>query len=337
MKSKKGLISLMIIAVMIFSLVGCGEKTETAETTTEATATTEEKVEAKEEVKEEVKEEPAEELSGEIRIDGSSTVFPITEAIAEEFLAIYPDVKVPVGVSGTGGGFKKFVVGETDINDASRPIKDSEAEAAKAAGIEFLELPVAFDGLSVVINSENTWVDYMTVEELNKMWGPDSTVKTWQDVRAEWPAEEIKLYAPGTDSGTFDYFTEAINGESGAIRPDFIGSEDDNVLVQGISGDKNAIGFFGFAYYEENTDILKVVPIDGGNGPVVPTFDTIKSGEYTPLSRPLFIYVTKPSLERPEVKTFVQFYLETVKDIIREVGYVALPDEDYAASLELVK
>lgn len=313
---------------MIVALAGCGKSTET---TTDAT------VETTDSAADTSSTETVADLSGEIKIDGSSTVFPITEAVAEEFLATYPDVKVPVGVSGTGGGFKKFIAGETDISDASRPIKEQEAADAKAAGIDYIELKVAFDGLSILVNPENTWVDYLTVEELAKIWGPDSTVKTWQDVRPEWPAEEIKLYAPGTDSGTFDYFTETINGESGSIRADFIGSEDDNVLVQGISGDKNALGFFGFAYYEANQDILKVVPIDGGNGPVVPSFDTIKSGEYSPLSRPLFIYVKTASLEKPEVKAFVEFYLDIAKELVPDVGYVALPDEDYAADLQAIQ
>lgn len=279
----------------------------------------------------------AEGLSGEIRIDGSSTVFPITEAVAEEFIAENPDVKIPVGISGTGGGFEKFIAQETDISDASRPIKEKEAEAAKAAGVEYIELKVAFDGLSILVNPQNTWVDYLTVEELNMIWNPDSTVKTWKDVRGEWPEEAIKLYAPGTDSGTFDYFTEEINGKTGAIRSDFTGSEDDNVLVQGIAGDKNALGFFGYAYYEENQDKLKIVPIDSGKGPVTPTFETIKDGTYSPLSRPLFIYVNKASLEKPEVKRFVEYYLEIAKDIVQEVGYVALPDEEYEKGINLIK
>lgn len=272
-------------------------------------------------------------LSGEIRVDGSSTVFPITEAMAEEFLAANPDVKIPVGVSGTGGGFKKWLAKETDINDASRPIKDKEKEDAAANGIDYVELKVGFDGLSVLVNKENTWVDSLTVEELNKIWDKDSTVKTWSDVNPAWPAEPIKFYAPGTDSGTFEYFTETINKEAGNIRADFTGSEDDNVLVQGIAGDKNALGFFGFAYYEENMDKLKVVKING----VEPTFETIKDGSYAPLSRPLFMYVNKEALTRPEVQTFLTFYLENAADIIPQVGYVALPAEEYTAGIASLK
>ena len=227
-------------------------------------------------------------LTGNVEIDGSSTVYPITEAIAEEFQGQNPDVKVTVGMSGTGGGFKRFTVGESDINDASRPVKDKEAEQAKDNNIEFTELEVAYDGISIVVNPENDFVTDLTVDELKKIWEPNSSVKTWKDVRPEWPAEEIKLYGPGTDSGTFDYFTEEIIGESKKIRTDFTASEDDNVLVQGISGDKYSLGYFGYAYYVENKDSLKLVSVNG----VVPSTDTIKNKEYTPLSRPLFIYVS---------------------------------------------
>lgn len=268
-------------------------------------------------------------LSGSVSVDGSSTVFPITEAIAEEFRSVEPRVRVPVGASGTGGGFKKFIGGETDINDASRPIKDSEKAMVEAAGFGFVELPVAFDGISVVVNPDNDWVDHLTVDELTAIWNPESTVKTWADVRAGWPNEEIALYGPGADSGTFDYFTEAINGDGGASRADYTMSEDDNVIVTGVSGDKNALGYFGFAYYIENKDVLKVVPVDGGDGPVEPTYENINTGVYAPLSRPIYIYVSTASAERPEVERFVDFYLDEVANIAAEVGYVSLPEDVY--------
>lgn len=272
-------------------------------------------------------------LTGEIRIDGSSTVFPITEAVAEEFIGLNPDMQIPVGVSGTGGGFKKFIAGELDITNASRPIKAEEAAAAKAAGIEYLEITVAFDGLSVLVNKDNTWVNNLTTEELEMIWSPDSKVQTWKDVNPAWPDEKIKLYAPGTDSGTFDYFTEEINGESGAIRQDFTGSEDDNVLVQGIAGDKNALGFFGYAYYEENKDKLKVVSINN----IEPSPKTIEDGSYSPLSRPLFLYVNKASLEKEEVMEFLKFYIENAADLATEVGYIQLPTKMYDDQLKLLK
>jgi phosphate transport system substrate-binding protein len=269
------------------------------------------------------------ELAGTVSIDGSSTVFPITEAVAEEFQKVNPKVRVTVGISGTGGGFKKFTAGETDISDASRPIKDKEIEKAAAHGIEYVELPIAFDGLSVVVNPDNTFVGHLTVEELKKIWQPGSTVKLWSDIRPEWPAEPIRLYGPGTDSGTFDYFTEAINGEAQLCRADFTASEDDNVLVQGIAGDPWALGFFGFAYYVENTSRLKLVPIDGGKGPVLPSATTINNGTYTPLSRPLFIYVGTSAASRPEVKAFVDYYLAHAPSLVTEVGYVPLSARAY--------
>jgi phosphate transport system substrate-binding protein len=272
-------------------------------------------------------------LEGTVRIDGSSTVFPISEAMAEEFAQEQPKVRVTVGISGTGGGFKKFTVGETDINDASRPIKGVEVEKAAEKGIQFIELPVAFDGLSVVVNPKNDWVDQLTVEELKKIWQPGSTVEKWSDVREGFPDRPIKLYAPGTDSGTFDYFTEAINGKSQACRPDFTASEDDNVLVQGIAGDENALGFFGFAYYVENQSRVKIVPIDGGDGPVAPSTETINNGTYQPLSRPLFIYVSKAAAKRPEVQAFVNFYLESAPELVGQVGYVALPGRVYELAM----
>ncbi len=276
-------------------------------------------------------------LEGNIAIDGSSTVFPVTEAVAEEFNAVYPDVKVSVGFSGTGGGMTKFINKEIDIADASRKIKSGEAEAAAAAGVTYQEIKVGFDGLSIMVNPANTWVTSLTVEQLAEMWKPGSTIMYWSDINPAWPNEKIVFYAPGVDSGTFDYFTEAIVGEVDAMRNDFTGSEDDNVLVQGIAGDKNAIGFFGFAYYEENQDKLKLVAVDNGKGAVTPSFDTIADGSYAPLSRPLYIYVSDASLEREEVLEFVTFYLENAKELVTDVGYVPLPDADYEASLELIK
>lgn len=275
-------------------------------------------------------------LSGKVAIDGSSTVFPITEAVAEEFLAVQPKVRVSVGVSGTGGGFKKFLLGETDINDASRVIKDSEVEKAIAAGIGYIELPIAYDGISVLVNPANTFVDYLTVAELKKIWQPGSTVKQWSDVRAGWPEEPITLYGPGTDSGTFDYFTEAINGKEQACRADFTASEDDNVLVTGIAGDKHALGFFGYAYYEENRDKLRAVPIKVSDTapPVAPSVETINNGTYAPLSRPIFIYVSTAAADRPEVEAFVQFYLANAATLSQEVGYVALPEAVYKLAVK---
>lgn len=281
--------------------------------------------------------EAVDELRGTVSLDGSSTVYPISEAIAEEFLSVAPRVRVTVGVSGTGGGFKKFLSREIDINDASRVIKNSEVEEARANGIDYLEIPVAFDGLSVVVNPNNTWVDYLTVDELRMIWQPGSMVDSWDDIRPNWPQQPIRLYGPGTDSGTFDYFTEAVNGESGASRPDYTASEDDNVLVQGISGDENALGFFGYAYYIENQDNLKIVPIDEGNGPVAPTAQSINDGTYSPLSRPIFVYLNTDSLVRPEVRSFVDFYIDNAAGIANEVGYIELPEEMYQASRDALR
>lgn len=273
-----------------------------------------------------------------VRVDGSSTVFLITEAVAEEFLEARPDVRVVIGVSGTGGGFKKFLRKEIDITNASRKIKDSEVDDAKKNHLEYLELPIAYDGISVVVNKNNNWIDFLTTEELKQIWNPESSVQTWQDVRESWPSLKMHLYGPGTDSGTFDYFTEVINGKTQASRPDFNRSEDDNVLVQGIAGDRGALGYFGYAYYIENKDKIKLVPIKDKQGPArYPTESTIKNGTYSPLSRPLFIYVNKASLEKPGVKAFVQFYLEKVSLFLNEIGYIPLQKEDYASSLSLVR
>jgi phosphate transport system substrate-binding protein len=276
--------------------------------------------------------EEAQGLTGAVRMDGSSTVFPISEAVAEEYLAEAPGVRVTVGVSGTGGGFKKFLNQEIDINAASRPIKESEFDKAVAAGIQFIELPVAFDGISVVVNPENAWVDQLTTDELQRIWQPDSVVTTWKDVRADWPDETIRLYGPGTDSGTFDYFTGVINGKEQASRADFTASEDDNVLIQGISGDRYALGYFGFAYYLENQDKLRAVAIDGGQGPILPTPITINDGSYAPLSRPIYIYLNAASLDKPQVADFVRFYLESAGSLAEEVGYITLPEASYAGA-----
>ena len=279
----------------------------------------------------------AEQLRGTASLDGSSTVFPISEAVAEEFLAVQPRVRVTVGVSGTGGGFKKFLAGEIDINDASRPIKMKEVDKANEMDIGYIELPVAYDGLSVVVNKKNTWVDHLTVAELSKIWQPGSTVTNWSDVRAGWPEMKIRLYGPGTDSGTFDYFTETINGKSGASRPDYTANEDDNALVQGISGDEGSLGYFGYAYYAANQDKLKLVPIDGGKGPIAPTQTTINNGTYAPLSRPIFIYVRPDALDRKEVRAFVDFYIDSAAMLASEVGYIPLPDAVYAGAKKRIE
>lgn len=293
-------------AVIILGLVSCGGNTEKNEAKTDETT-----------------------LTGDIKIDGSSTVYPITEAVAEEFRSEQPGVNVTVGVSGTGGGFKKFSRGETEISDASRPIKDKEKTVCEENGISYVELEVAYDGLAVLVNPENTWVDYLTVEELKKIWEPaaQGVIKKWNQIRKEWPNEEIHLFGPGVASGTYDYFTQVINGEEGASRGDYTASEDDNVLVQGVSTDKLGLGFFGLAYYEENINKLKLVPINGGNGAVIPTQETVANGTYKPLSRPIFIYVSDKAVQKEEVVSFVNFYLEIVPSISKEVGYVPIPDE----------
>jgi phosphate transport system substrate-binding protein len=277
-----------------------------------------------------------------IQIDGSSTVYPITEAMAEEFqIEKEGEVQVTVGISGTGGGFKKFCRGETHISDASRPIKESERAACREAGIEFIELPVALDALTVMVNPQNDWVDHLTVEELKKVWEPQAQgkVTNWSQVREGFPDRPLTLYGAGVDSGTYDYFTEAVVGEEGASRGDFTASEDDNVLVQGIANDPNALGFFGLAYYVENQDKLKAVPIEppGGGEPVAPSVESARTGAYQPLSRPIFIYVSKQAADEIEpVQQFVEFYLdpENAEALVAEVGYVPLPSEAYELALE---
>ena len=274
-------------------------------------------------------------VQGSVEVDGSSTVYPISEAVAEEFMAANEgNVRVTVGISGTGGGFKRFCAGETDVSNASRPIKDSERAACQEAGVDFVEVPVAYDGISLIANPDNTWVDCLTVEELRKIWEPGSTVQRWSDVRSGFPDTEIRLYGPGTDSGTFDYFTEVMMGESGASRADYTASEDDNVLVTGVKGDAGALGYLGYAYYEENQGTLKLLGVDGGQGCVQPTPETIEGGSYTPLSRPMFVYVSRQALQRPAVQEFVRFYLANAQELAREVGYIALEPEQYEQNLQ---
>jgi phosphate transport system substrate-binding protein len=275
-----------------------------------------------------------------VQIDGSSTVFPVTEAVAEEFQkAKKGKIKVTVGISGTGGGFKKFCRGETDIQDASRPILKSEMEDCKKIGVEYIELPVAFDALTVIVNPKNNWSSSMTVAELKKVWEPGAQGKitNWNQVRDKWPNAPLKLFGAGADSGTFDYFTEAITGKAKASRGDFTASEDDNVLVQGVANDVNALGFFGFAYYAENTAKLKAVAVDNGKGAVLPSEKTVLDGSYQPLSRPIYIYVNKKSLAKPEVKEFAEYYLQHAPKLVKEVKYVPLPDRVYTLGASRVK
>jgi len=275
-------------------------------------------------------------ISGSISADGSSTVYPITEAVAEEYRKEFPDVKVTVGLSGTGGGFKKFSRGEVDINNASRSIKEEEIAACKENNIDYLELEVGYDGLVVTVNPQNDWVKDITVAELKKIWEPEAQgkIKYWNQIRPEWPKEELHLYGAGVESGTYDYFTEAIVGKSHSSRGDYTGSEDDNVLVQGVSGDKFALGFFGLAYFEENKTKLKAVPIDdqneeNGKGAILPTQETVLDKSYSPLSRPLFIYVNSKAVQRPETISFIDFYLANASELTKAVGFVPLRPEEY--------
>lgn len=305
------------ILIILFAVlaVSCGDKKKSSETSN------------------------SEMLSGTIQVDGSSTVFPITEAVAEEYRFEQPDVKVTIGVSGTGGGFKKFSRGETNISNASRPIKDIEIEACKENNINYIELEVAYDGLAVLVNPENTWVDSFTIEELKKIWEPEAQGKImkWNQIRPEWPNEEIHLFGPGVASGTYDYFTEAIVGKSGSSRGDFTASEDDHVLVQGIAGDKFGLGFFGLAYYTENADKLTLIGVHNGSEVVKPSLETVSNGTYTPLSRPLFIYVNSTSVKSPEVVDFVNFYLNNAGELSKDVGYIPLPTEKYTQQIQNFK
>ena len=274
---------------------------------------------------------------GRIQIDGSSTVYPISQAMAEEFMMSEGrDVRVTVSQSGTGGGFSRFCAGETEISDASRPIKPQEMELCRQNNVEPVEFEVAKDGITVVVNQENQFVQCLTVEELQRIWQPGSEVQQWSDIRSEWPNREIKLYGPGTDSGTFDYFTEAIMGEEDRSRQDYQASEDDNVLVQGVQGDPASLGYFGFAYYEQNQDQLKAVAVDDGTGCVEPSRETIASGEYAPLSRPMFIYVAQSALARPEVQSFLRFYMNDAEELVPQTGYVPLDASAYQQNISQI-
>ena len=308
---------LITIIAIAFIVGACGEKKENAKSDSNGTT----------------------ELSGTIKVDGSSTVFPVTEAVAEEFRTAQPKVKVTIGVSGTGGGFKKFSRGETNISNASRPIKDKEKKACEENNIKYLELEVAYDGLAVLVNPANDWVDSFTIEELKKIWEPaaQGKIMKWNQIRPEWPNEEIHLFGPGVASGTYDYFTEAIVGKSGSSRGDFTASEDDHVLVQGIAGDKYSLGFFGLAYYAENKDKLTLIGVHNGTEVVKPSLETVKNGSYTPLSRPLFIYVNSTSVASPEVVEFVNFYIDNAGELSKDVGYIPLPDENYKSQKDSFK
>jgi phosphate transport system substrate-binding protein len=267
------------------------------------------------------------ELAGRIEVDGSSTVAPFTSRAAERFQQENSSVQVTVGVSGTGGGFERFCAGETDLSDASRPIEDDEKQACEKEGIEYVEFQVANDAITVVVNTANDWATCLTTEQLKKIWEPESKISSWSDVDQEFPDERLALFGPGTDSGTFDYFTDAIVGEEGASRSDYSASENDNVIVQGVAGEKGGLGYFGFSYYEENQDKLKALEIDGGGGCVAPSVETAEDGTYKPLSRPLFVYVKKESLAQPEVTAFVQYMIDNAVEIAEATGFVPLTGE----------
>ncbi|MDW8107527.1 MAG: PstS family phosphate ABC transporter substrate-binding protein [Armatimonadota bacterium] len=315
---KLRILQLTAAAAIAGLLVSCGKQETTSQPQTTGTTT---------------------ELSGTIRVDGSSTVLPISEAVAEEFQKQHPKVQVPVGKSGTGGGFKKFANGEVDITGASRPIRESEDALCRQNGVEYIEIPVAYDAMAVVVNPQNTWCDYLTVAELKKIWEPaaEGKIKNWSQVRPGFPNEPLVLFGAGTDSGTFDYFTAAIVGKEKSSRRDYNPSEDDDILVQGVSRTKGALGYFGLAYYENNRDKLKLLGIDNGNGPVKPSRETVINGTYQPLARPLFIYVNTKSLERPEVAAFVKFYIQNAGKLAEEVGYIPLPDKVYELVLQRVE
>ncbi|HSJ93476.1 MAG TPA: PstS family phosphate ABC transporter substrate-binding protein [Gaiellaceae bacterium] len=307
---------LALLAAFVLVAAGCGRESESSDGTANAAN------------------ESGEELAGSVQADGSSTVGPLTSAAAELYREVQPGVNVTVGISGTGGGFERFCRGETDISNASRPIDEEEVALCEEAGIEFTELQVAIDALTVVVNQENDWATCLTVDQLNAIWNPDSTISNWSDVPdADFPDVPMPLAGPGTDSGTFDYFTDEVNGEEGASRTDYTPSEDDNVIVQAVSGDRGGLGYFGFTYYEENEDTLKAVEIDGGDGCVAPSAEAARSGDYSPLARPLFIYVKNESLERPEVEDFVRFFLDRNDDIAAAALYIPPSEEQKAEAL----
>ena len=308
---------LVLALVLVASLTACGRERPAAATAEETTDTGA---------------FPEEDLSGTVRADGSSTVAPLVSLAAERFRQEEPGVKVTVGVSGTGGGFERFCRGETDLANASRPIKDEEIAACKKKGIDYIELQVANDGLSVVVNNGNDWAQCLTVEQLKKIWQPGSKIKNWKDVDPSFPSQKLTLYGPGTDSGTFDYFTDAIVGEEGASRSDYTASEDDNVIVRGVAGEKGALGYFGLSYLESNEGKLKGVGVDGGDGCVSPSVQTVQDGTYKPLSRPLFTYVKKSSLEKLEVDAFLQFLLDNQEAIARGALFVPLTSDQLERS-----
>lgn len=311
---KKRLILAAVVALAFGVLVGCGKSAQNSSTQNSG----------------DVK------LSGTVTIDGSSTVYPISQAVSESFMQANPGVNVTVNESSSGMGLKKLVNGEIDIADASRSIEDKEKQVAAKNQIQPIEIPVGLDGIVVVVNKNNTFVDHLTVDELKKIWEPGSKVKYWSDVRPNWPKKPIKLFGPGTTDGTFEYFTEEIIGEKGKSRTDYTATEDDNVTVKGVASNKYGLGYFGFAYYEQNKDKLRAVKIDSGKGPVEPSDQTIHNGTYAPLSRKLYIYVSNKAMARPEVKAFVKFYLENAKYLVKVAGYVPLSDEEYKMQLEKV-
>jgi phosphate transport system substrate-binding protein len=309
-KTRKTLTTILAIGAVGALIAGCGGGRE--EETTEAGGDTA---------------AAASDLSGAVVLDGSSTVAPLATILAEKFEGANPGVSVTVGTSGTGGGFEKFCAGETDVSNASRAIKDEEIAACSEGGVEYTEMLVANDGIAIVANPENDWAQCLTVDQLAKIWGPDSSATSWKDIDPSFPDEPLKLYGPGTDSGTFDFFTDAINGEEGASRTDYSPSEDDNVTIQGVNGEKGGLGYFGLSYYEENKDKLKLIEVDSGSGCVAPSLETVQSGEYAPLSRPLFMYISAPAAERPEVLALAQYLVDNEEALNTEALFVPLSEE----------